>query len=102
MLSCRYYAVVAGSLLTIVGLRLSLKPPRQVASHQPIPSIAQLRAARVNEVGCVPILEYHDINQATGPMSRAPEEFQRDLERLYQENYRPVLLSEYVHNRMDL
>ena len=75
----------------------------------PAVDAAQLKELHVNEAGRVPILEYHEIGsapsnagRATRMMHRSIDEFQGDLQRLYDEGYRPVNLSEYLNNKMDL
>ena len=81
----------------------------QNTSASPVIDDAQLKTLRVNEAGLVPILEYHEIgpnpsgaSRATRMMHRSLEEFQGDLQRLYEEGYRPVNLSEYLDNKMNL
>lgn len=56
---------------------------------------------RPNEVGVIPILEYHDIRDGRNSMCRSAMAFRRDLERLYRENYRPISLKSYLQNRID-
>jgi peptidoglycan/xylan/chitin deacetylase (PgdA/CDA1 family) len=91
----------------------TVKPLRlPVVQDTPVPSAfddAQLKELHVNEAGRVPILEYHEIgpnpsgaSRATRMMHRSIEEFQGDLQRLYEEGYRPVNLSEYLDNKMNL
>ena len=63
---------------------------------------AQLAAAGVNEAGDIPILEYHEISDGKSRMCRAANAFRHDLARLYAENYRPVLISNYIDNRIDI
>src|ERR1051326_774702 len=55
-----------------------------------------------NEVGVVPILEYHDISPYEKYMHRSITNFRRDLNRLYTEGYRPISMKEYLDNRIDL
>ena len=55
-----------------------------------------------NETGVVPILEYHEIADREAWMSRSFSNFKNDLERLYVEDYRPVSMSDYLSNRIDL
>jgi peptidoglycan/xylan/chitin deacetylase (PgdA/CDA1 family) len=62
----------------------------------------RLRRLHVNEAGVVPILMYHDITQHERYLGRSVVHFKHDLERLYAEGYRPVSISEYISNRMDL
>lgn len=60
-----------------------------------------LQRIRPNEAGVIPILEYHDIREGRNSMYRSATAFQRDLERLYRENYRPISLRSYLQNRID-
>ena len=85
------------------------KPAAPVTPAAPPQDDAQLKEMRVNEAGRVPILEYHEIGptpnnagNATRMMHRSVDQFQADLQRLYDEGYRAVNLSEYLDNRMDL
>ena len=50
----------------------------------------------------VPILEYHDVLPKERNMVRSIDHFKHDLERLYTEGYRPVLLRDYLDNKIDL
>src|SRR5689334_1757587 len=55
-----------------------------------------------NEVGVIPILEYHEISSKEKWMMRSIPNFRHDLERLYKEGYRPISMKEYLDNRIDL
>ena len=55
-----------------------------------------------NEVGLIPILEYHDIGPTEKYMVRSAAHFRHDLERLYAEGYRPISMKEYLDNRIAL
>lgn len=84
-------------------------PAAPAAPNVPAQDDATLKEMRVNEVGRVPILEYHEIgpnpgnaSRATRMMHRSVSEFEGDLQRLYEEGYRAVSLSEYLDNKMDL
>ncbi|MEZ0327928.1 MAG: polysaccharide deacetylase family protein [Fimbriimonas sp.] len=72
------------------------KPPT------PPPVLARVSNRPANEKGSVLILEYHHINQGKGDMFRTPEQFANDLERLYKMGFRPVTVSQYLDNKMDL
>lgn len=65
-------------------------------------SAAELKTAKPNEAGVVPILEYHNIKAGKPDTFRTPEKFRKDLQRLYDEGYRPVSLSNYLDNRIAL
>lgn len=94
---------------TLVAKALaSSKAILQTQAVAPTPP-AELRHLHVNEAGHVPILEYHEIaspprgaSRATLMMHRTVAEFRGDLERLYRDGYRPVNLSEFLDNKMDL
>ncbi len=57
-----------------------------------------------NEMGMVPIVEYHDIwvKENKRSLARSIPNFKHDLERLYKENFRPISLSEYLDGKIDL
>ena len=63
-----------------------------------------LKEVKPNEMGVVPIVEYHDIWKAENKKSlaRSIDHFKHDLERLYKEDYRPISLSDYLDNKIDL
>lgn len=93
----------------IVGCRQQPTTPRPAAMPYTPPGSAptvtgdeQLKQAKVNESGEVPILEYHDVVARENPkqFARSQANFRRDLERLYAEGYRPVLLHDYLDNRI--
>ena len=99
-------------LLVLIFVVVSLTGCRQtpvIPTNAPIAAITkpqnslsteQLKSLRVNEAGVVPILEYHAIGNGRTTMDRSPEKFRADLERLYQEGYRPCLLAEYLDNKI--
>ena len=55
-----------------------------------------------NEKGHVMILEYHKIEERETRWGRSIPKFKADLERLYKLGYRPVTLSEFMEDRMQL
>jgi len=55
-----------------------------------------------NELGRVMILEYHKIDRPEERWTRTPENFRRDLERLWAGGYRLVALGDYLDGRVDL
>ncbi len=73
----------------------ALPPPPPAATP------AQLTAAKVDEVGVVPILEYHDISGTKSKdLVRTVADFKKDLERLYALGYYPITMKEYLDNRI--
>jgi Polysaccharide deacetylase len=59
-------------------------------------------AAQPNELGKVMILEYHLIEENESRWGRSVENFRKDLERFYQEGYRPISLGEYIDGKITL
>jgi hypothetical protein len=59
-------------------------------------------AARVpNELGRIPVLEYHLIvPQETNEFTRTPERLRRDLDDLYRRGYRPVNMVDVIDKRI--
>lgn len=55
-----------------------------------------------NELGRIMILEYHLIGYPEGEWRRTPENFQKDLEMLYANNYYPISLDSLVSGKMDV
>lgn len=52
--------------------------------------------------GVVPILQYHRVVENAGKYDRTPEDFRNDLRRVYEMGFRPVSLSSYIENNMQL
>lgn len=92
----------AGGLCLLAGAgtvsRLALAPSATAAP----PPLAVLPARPPNEVGQIPILEYHRIGPAEDRWTRSVENFRADLARLYEEGYRPVRLGDLLDGRIDL
>ena len=55
-----------------------------------------------NEIGDIPVLEYHDIGNFKPPMGRSIARFRKDLERLYNDNYRPIKMKDFLDNPISL
>jgi peptidoglycan/xylan/chitin deacetylase (PgdA/CDA1 family) len=60
------------------------------------------RLRQPNEMGRIPILEYHLIGAKEGRWEREHTRFRRDLELLYERGYRPVTVADLVAKRIDL
>ena len=65
------------------------------------PVAAQPRLAP-NELGRVMILEYHLIEAPEARWARTPQNFRRDLDRLYREGFRLIGLNDYLDGKIDL
>ena len=55
-----------------------------------------------NELGRIPVLEYHVIGGTDALFTRSAETFRRELELLYERGYRPISVSDLVDRRIDL
>lgn len=55
-----------------------------------------------NEAGEIMVLMYHNIGEEEKEWTRTPENFKKDLKTLYDKNYRPVSLRDYVNNEIDI
>jgi hypothetical protein len=63
---------------------------------------AQAPTLAPNELGRVMILEYHKIDTPEARWTRTPENFRRDLQRLWERGYRLVALNDYVDGKIAL
>ena len=63
---------------------------------------AQTPTLPPNELGRVMILEYHTIDQPEHRWTRTPENFRKDLQRLWERGYRTVALTDYIDGRIAL
>jgi hypothetical protein len=60
-------------------------------------------AARIpNELGRIPVMEYHLIGDREGRYERSRERFRQDLETLYRRGYRPVTISQILDRDLNL
>lgn len=67
-----------------------------------VPGPGHAEPLRPNELGRVMILEYHKIDYPEERWTRTPENFRRDLERLYKAGYRLVALNALLDGRIAL
>ncbi|MBI1335136.1 MAG: polysaccharide deacetylase family protein [Armatimonadetes bacterium] len=65
-------------------------------------TVARVTTRKANTMGKVFVVMYHHIREGKNLMFRSPEKFRKDLERYYDMGFRPVTVSEYVGNRMNL
>ncbi len=63
---------------------------------------AQAPTREPNELGRVMILEYHKIDVPEARWTRTPENFRRDLQRLWERGYRLVALNDYIDGKIAL
>ena len=115
------------SSAAIITMREQVQEPATPTSHPPSPQPAasdpaesanhysydtsrvfRLRVASTtadrepNELGRIPILEYHLIGETEARWERRYDRFREDLELLYRRGYRPVTLAELADRRLDL
>lgn len=80
-----------------------LAPTVLIALSLAAPLAAQAPAARApNELGRIPVLEYHLIGEKDGRWSRSWQRFARDLELLHARGYRPITVQQLVRDEIDL
>ncbi len=81
---------------------------RRAAALAAVPSfvasllVAQAPARTPNELGRIPILEYHLIGEKDSRWGRQRDHFKRDLELLYARGYRPITVAELIDKKIDL
>jgi hypothetical protein len=71
-----------------------------IAADRPMASAAPSRAP--NELGSIMILEYHRIGEPESRWTRSPASLRRDLERLWEEAYRPIPLTDLIRGAIHL
>ena len=96
----RPFAALAALTALACGSRDQRPAPGDSSAARPVAASHRSRAA--NEMGRVPILEYHIIGDTSGRWERERTRFARDLETLYARGYRPVTLSQLIDRRIDL
>lgn len=80
-------------------------PIGKVEARPSAPLPLDLSKGAPNELGVVPILEYHELIQAGargGGYKYPLDAFRQDMERLYKLGYRPISLHEFVSGHMDV
>ena len=76
----------------------------QAQAHEASPAEMQesAKAAGSNELGRVPILVYHMIDEEEGRWTRTPDNLRRDLQELYDRNYVLIPLNNYLSGSIDI
>ena len=105
---------VIGGAFAAMGSRSAEDPqvaaPTEAVSPVTAPTTAPTAAPTVdpasvgaNELGQVPILMYHRLlADGGGDYDRTPEEFRAELQRLYDEGYRPVTVRDVARGEIDI
>jgi Polysaccharide deacetylase len=73
-----------------------------VSSTAPAKVSAKDAARTPNELGRIPVAEYHLITDHDGMYERERGHFRRDLEQIYARGYRPVTISQILDRKIDL
>src|ERR1044071_6016423 len=77
-------------------------PPPSSAAHETEKPKARVSNRPGNTEGGVIIVEYHKIAKQEARWDRSIVRFRKDLERFFSLGFRPVTLSSYLDNKMDL
>jgi hypothetical protein len=80
-------------------------PPATAGTTPATPASVTTAAdsARIpNELGRIPVVEYHLIDTADGRYARERNRFARDLKLIYDRGYRPVSISQLLDRKIDL
>lgn len=75
------------------------REPGGATSAAPRPGSAERQP---NELGRIPILEYHLIGEKDARWERSVESFRRDLEILYERGFQPITVAELISGDIDL
>jgi hypothetical protein len=101
----RFYALITVFMVSVLALIGALairgcgEAGRTGIASLTGSGLADLNRLKVNELGSVMVLEYHNIGEE-GRWSRSPENFRKDLETLYNEGYRCISLKDFVQNNI--
>ena len=79
--------------------RLLGRVPALRPSH---PAAMPRRSGVPNELGRIPVFEYHLIAEKNSVYERTHEGLRRDLEMMYSRGYRPVSMAELIDKKIDL
>ena len=117
-LACRelraHFATVRSEDESGVGARATTRAPAPARSltyaASPLPARLAVTTApavarpslSANELGRIPVLEYHLVGDTEGRWQRQRDRFRQDLDLLYARGYRPVTTAELVDGKIDL
>ena len=72
------------------------------STSSPSPRTASVQAPSPNELGRIPVFEYHLIVDKNGLYERTQDGLRRDLETMYSRGYRPINMSELIDKKIEL
>jgi hypothetical protein len=76
----------------------TVSAPRADSAPRPV----ALSDAPPNELGRIPVFEYHLIGDKNAVYERTREGFRRDLAMMYERGYRPVSITDVIDKKIDL
>jgi peptidoglycan/xylan/chitin deacetylase (PgdA/CDA1 family) len=62
----------------------------------------QLQELKPNELGWIPVLQYHHFDPVPDELTRTPEQFRGDLQWLYDNNFYVVNVRDYINDRLNV
>ena len=77
-------------------------PSLPVVPAKPETPDIDLEKIRPNELGKVMVLMYHEIGQKEDTWARTIDNFRKDMETLYNQNYRPVNLNAFLDGNINI
>jgi hypothetical protein len=96
-------AVRSAPLATAAAAPAVTESPDAARDAAPVVPAEVRHAARTpNELGRIPVFEYHLIGEKSSSWERERGQFRRDLEAMYAAGYRPVSIAEMLDRKLDL
>ena len=107
---------VTGLLLTACGSETKEAVPASPASEgtpsaspsatptvEPTAAAVDPAGVKANELGKVPVMMYHQVKvDAHDAYDQTPDDFRKELERLYKDDYRPVTARDFIAGKIDI
>lgn len=93
------------ALFAFAGCRKEAPKPVAAAPVAPERPMVDAAAVRANELGRIPVVMYHDVNDKVGKntkMNRTKASFEKDLQLLHDKGFYPVTLRSVVDGTMDV
>lgn len=93
---------VVVSVLLVVGLVVPTWAVTEAGTKTPPTGVFGVGSGVANELGRIPILEYHQVGPKETRWTRSFEKFRQDLEWLYNNDYRAISIHDFVDQKIDL
>ena len=96
---------ISVTLFALAGCRKEAPKPVVAAPITPERPMVDAAAVRANELGRIPVVMYHDVNDKVGKntkMNRTKASFEKDLQLLHDKGFYPVTLRSVVDGTMDV